>query len=298
MATMVGTIIAAIGVITPIAWDWHKSSSAIVLQHISTLTLIDANSRLKKLTLHYDNQPIENIAKMTFDLVNTGRKAILKGDLVSPPTLTFSNARILDFQVERLDPANLVYKQDIDYDKGKVALSFELLNPGDVVEFSVLLDKETTFKAEALVAGIKRLQLIDRRSNVNQRERPWRFYIVAVFTAFMLLAWLGLRMNIKKTTLLKNGLTTGTIGFPKNALPEKYMAFLLEKLSFKNTLKKFQALQHFIQSLPANQQLSVEQQRQAEYGTISLLDDPTDTYALIVVSAVILAGTYYLWSFF
>lgn len=54
LLTIIGLIIAALGIISPIAWDWHKNRAAIELQCVSRDVLFQKSEGLDKLAITYN----------------------------------------------------------------------------------------------------------------------------------------------------------------------------------------------------------------------------------------------------
>lgn len=237
---LLGLIIAIVGIITPMVWDKYRTTASLELQHLSTTTLLEKSPAIAKLKVFYDKNEIDSLSKIRFALVNTGKKPILKKDLISPPTLTFSKeANLLEFQTERLSPENLEFHPEMNRSAQTVSLSFPLLNPSDVIEFSILLGGHLPdYKMEARIAGIKKLKIIDRAKELEKQPKriSWTVYLVGVLTFFMIIMIVSSSIpeSIRETKTIRRYLSPGA-ELPKCRNKSDYLQFIRKELSYMRT---------------------------------------------------------------
>ena len=128
-----GLLLAGLGIITPIIWDYYKTKSAIELHLLSTLALLDTTNKLnpEKLIITYDKKGVQNISKMQFRLTNIGAIPLRASDLEDPPTLIFpDDTQVLEFQKDRVAPENLEFTHTIDQTKRKLTIGFRIGSKG------------------------------------------------------------------------------------------------------------------------------------------------------------------------
>lgn len=242
-AVVLGLLTAVVGIIAPMAWDQYRTKASLELQHLSTTTLLEKSPAMAKLKIFYDNNEIDSLSKIRFALVNAGKKPILKKDLISPPTLTFSKgANLLELQTERLSPENLEFRPELNCSTRSVSLSFPLLNPSDVIEFSILLaGRLPDYKAEARIAGIKELKIVDRAKELEKQPKriSWSVYLVGFFTfcCILVLVFLAIPQSIKETKTMRRYLSPGA-ELPKYHNKSDYLQFIRQELSYLGTKYK------------------------------------------------------------
>ncbi|MDB2705432.1 hypothetical protein N9Y67_02700 [Pseudomonadota bacterium] len=105
--TIFGLLLASIGIVAPIAWDWWSSSSGLTLTPLQETVLVEKKANVDDLEIIYKGSRVENLSKVVFSLKNTGRLPIVKDDLIEPLNLTFSSGSILNATIESTNPSNL-----------------------------------------------------------------------------------------------------------------------------------------------------------------------------------------------
>jgi hypothetical protein len=163
LATTIGLIIGAVGVLAPISWDWYKSRSALELQLLSNSLLVSPVTGAEKLNFVYDGQPVTSLTRLEFGLANTGRTPIREADIVSPPVINLQPAKIVDAQIGQLRPGNLQVQSTENNDGHSISLRFPLLNPGDSFHLTLLVSAgRPEISSDARIAGISELGFVDR----------------------------------------------------------------------------------------------------------------------------------------
>lgn len=163
----ISLIIAILGVILPIAWDYYSGQKGISLTLMSQNQLISASTGVEGIEISYKGTKLTALSKVVFLIENTGSKPILQSEVVSPVKITVSeNANILDAMVDSKVPNNIdffVKKSPKD-----VVIDFSLFNPGDKAFVSLLISSpesnfisspESNFFATARIAGVKGLDV-------------------------------------------------------------------------------------------------------------------------------------------
>lgn len=216
--TLLGLLLAGASVIVPIAWDNYKSETAIELQHLTTVTLVEEKHDISKLEVFYDGRKIKNLSKSLFSIVNTGNTPIIEEDVKSPLKIVFGkNSKLLDFKVEKLHPANLIFTTRIDKKENSLLTSFPLLNPSDFVQFSVITSSLTPkYRALALIKGVKKFPIVNRSSELEQKRKeiPWTIYPVGGFTILFLTVLIQLAGNDIKLRKVRTEFLKGHLEIP------------------------------------------------------------------------------------
>ena len=228
--TIFGIVVAIVGIIVPIAWDHYKSRSALELQHLATITLVEKTEGLDKLKILYDGRPITSVSRLTFALVNSGRTPIRKEDLVLAPTLRFTNTvELLEFHTERLVPNNLQVDSDLNATNLTLSLSFPLLNPSDLVQFSVLVaGRPPSYEASARIVGVNSLTVIDRAKELEKERRrvSWNVYVSGILGVFFLLGAAAIVPLYLKEVRVRRQFSSPGFQLPPMSLQVEYTAYV------------------------------------------------------------------------
>ena len=137
--TLIGLLLATVGLLIPIAWDYYRSRIRLELQHLTTSILVQPGANIEGLHISFASQVIPSLSQLEFVLLNTGSRPIRGEDLVSRPTLRFvDGVELLDVATQSVVPDNLQHTLTMDSVDRSVTLDFPLMNPGDRVRFTVL----------------------------------------------------------------------------------------------------------------------------------------------------------------
>ncbi|KAB7691836.1 hypothetical protein [Plesiomonas shigelloides] len=159
--TFVSLLVAVLGVIAPIAWDYYNAKKDISLTVVSRSIVISPSAEVEGLKVSYKGTELNTLSKTTFLIENTGSRPLLKSEVVSPIKIEVpEKIKVLDAIIDSQEPnnldVNLIRKNEV------VEVHFSLLNPSDKVFFSLLTDsKKLEFSASARVAGVSELAVFD-----------------------------------------------------------------------------------------------------------------------------------------
>ncbi|MGI2195741.1 hypothetical protein ACRN91_09080 [Shewanella baltica] len=211
--TFISLIVAILGVVVPIGWDYYSSQKGISLTLMSQSQIISANTNVDGLEISYKGTRLSSLTRLTFLIENTGNKPILESDVVSPIRITISDSiNILDTIVDSKIPSNLDFL--VTKDNQDAIMKFSLLNPGDQIFISLLVDSSVVdFSATARIAGVRGI-------NVNQ-DPPKTLSIWAIvwipvgLLSFMLLiASIGGFIQYPQEFKVKSRLKNGQLSVP------------------------------------------------------------------------------------
>lgn len=157
--TFVSLVVAILGVVVPIAWDYYSGRKGVSLTLMSHSQVISSNTAVDGLEIIYKGTKLSSLSRMTFLVENTGSKPILASDVVSPIKIeTSGKSNILDVIIDSKQPENL--EVQITNSSRSVEINFSLLNPGDTVLVSLLVDSlDKGFRATTRIAGVKDLNV-------------------------------------------------------------------------------------------------------------------------------------------
>jgi len=191
MPWVIATVVAVLGILSPIGWEYYRSRSRLELQQITSTILVEKTDRLNKLRLEYDGREITCLRMLQFLLVNSGRRPIRADDVIRPTTLTFSEGvDVLDARLDAASPANVNPSLEVLPSNRSVRVSAPLLNPDDRVLFTLFVSGPSpVLAAEARIVGVKSLTFVDRVAELKQppRRLSWTVYPVGLFTLLCLL---------------------------------------------------------------------------------------------------------------
>lgn len=138
--TIIGLVIAAIGVATPIAWDvWADPYEISLFVHSRTL-LIQRTEGVDGLRVMLLAREIDKLFSTEISIENTGRKLIQKEDIIKPLEITFIETPIIGIALKEKQPGNLEYTVK-QISATQMQLNFDLLNRGEKIILNVLTEK-------------------------------------------------------------------------------------------------------------------------------------------------------------
>jgi hypothetical protein len=250
--TVLGLILAAIGIVAPIVWDLYKSHTALQIRLISSSRLVGGGPTIDKLQFSYDGRPVAALSKLSFVLANSGRTPIRSGDIVTPPTVTLPDARVLDTHIDNVKPSNLASSTTTNSSGHSVAIAFPLLNPSDQIQFSLLVEADRPqVDVSARIAGLTALEFIDQSgvATTTRRKIPATVWIVGVFTAFCLLCVFAGIQGVGQESVIKQIVRSDLSLLPTGLKPAEYRTLILRAFpSHKKSDMK--AIENHLTSLP------------------------------------------------
>ena len=176
----------------PILWARYVGKRALEVRILSTISLLEKDPILDELVISYRDKLITNLTKTRFVVINTGKKPITEDEVRVFPTIDFGpEAEILVTKIIRTDPPYIVCSIMANQHPGKATLIFRLLNPNDLVDFSVYvtgpIEKSPTINAR--IEGIKQVSIVDKIAEQIEapRRTVWPIYIAVVFTVFLVI---------------------------------------------------------------------------------------------------------------
>lgn len=157
--TFISLLVAMLGVVVPIVWDYYSGRKGVSLTLISHSQVISSSNAVDGLEISYKGTKLSSLSRMTFLVENTGSKPILASDVVSPIKIQVSErSNVLDVIVDSRKPENLDVQTTSS--SRSVEVDFSLLNPGDTVLVSLLVDSlDKEFKATARIADVKEINV-------------------------------------------------------------------------------------------------------------------------------------------
>ena len=186
----VGLLLAAIA----ITWDYYSERRSLEVRIVSAISLLEleADPILGDLSISYKGKVIDNLTKMQFAVINTGRTPISDEEVKEFPTIDFGpKTEILHAEILREDPPNLHCRISFAASASKATFRFALLNPKDLVEFSLYVTGliQQSPLVNARIKGIKKIKVVDKTAEEVEASRRigWSFYVVSLLT-FVLLA--------------------------------------------------------------------------------------------------------------
>jgi hypothetical protein len=303
LTTLAGLVFAGLGIVVPIVWDIYKGRSKLELQQLPSITLVENRGPSDEITILYRGKKIRQLTKATFVLVNSGRTAILKEHLISPPTIRFTDgSEILDAHVDDQSPPSLGVQCQIDDSRMAASLTFPLLNPGDRAIISLTVSGSASeFSPSARIVNINQLTFVNRSNESARKSVRWPAYVVAPFTLFSLILTAILfrefpsQRRIRK--LVYSGKFTDDLrGAPKEKYEEAIKSQLL-KAGW--TSKEMAPLNAFLREVPAD--TPVPEPQHAEFASLvtRMLRAPSATLVAFWVFLILtIVGGWYVVSQF
>lgn len=231
--TILTFIVGLSSIVAPIAWDRYKSRAGLEVKETGSALLVEKTAALGKLRVEYDSKPIERVSQLSFVLSNTGRTVIRADDVVSPPTIHVRDSDLLDARVDEVSPSEMDATIEARSTENAVRVHFPLLNPGDSVHFTLLVNGSSpTWDADARIAGIKRLTVSQADPRTSEARSPltWTFYVVAFGTALSVLVFLLYLSGLGKEVAFRALMRAGVIQLPSSGNRSDYERFLRDVL--------------------------------------------------------------------
>ena len=185
IVSIITLIIALLGVIAPIVWDYYTDKKGVSLSVLSRSVIISPSTDVKGLDISYKGTKLSFLSKTVFQIENTGNRPLLSSDVVSPIRIEVQkDTSILDSIIEYKHPKNI--EVNLSQNNEVIEVTFSLLNPGDKISFSLLTNvKQINFIATARIAGVSELVVTDELSKGNS---IWDFLWIPVGCFSILLA--------------------------------------------------------------------------------------------------------------
>ncbi|MEZ6192149.1 MAG: hypothetical protein R3C45_12795 [Phycisphaerales bacterium] len=286
---LVGLVLAALGIGTPIAWDWYKNRRVFEVQYISRSSIIEDQYSLDKLTIEYDGIPIRVLSRLTCVFVNSGKTPILPDEFIAGPSLVFKpGVRILDAAIESKQPNDL--EIDLKFIKlsNVIEPNFSLMNPGDFVRVSLLVDGDPeNFDISARIVGVSKVRYVDKRIFDNNPKEAfgWTFYVVAVFTGICALLVFGGVMSYLDELAAKRKYLAEGQKLPRYEKRSEYQKYIDKQFSFDTRRK------HILDFLPVGEDviLSENQIERVEENILKLLRSNSENLGMFIVVIVLTA---------
>lgn len=207
---MIGIILAGLGIVSPIAWDWWSKQSQLVVETVSSISVIGHSQSLKNLEFTYNGKKIAELQRLNVTIKNAGRTPIAKEDIVVPLTLTLRAGEVLEANIVRQVPTNL--GGTIAVSKNSISIFFSLLNPNDEVEIEILTSgKFLGYVANARIKNIESVALGDSSRAITIRSDVGvGVYIAGIFGLVFLIGAIAMFLEIPTKTRAVASLKDGS----------------------------------------------------------------------------------------
>lgn len=240
-ATVIGLVLAALGIISPIIWDLYKGKTELTLTCEDFYPIVERKENVKELHVLYENKPVESVTRASFTIKNTGRKSLEKEDIKTPIKISF-NGKILKYNIVKMFPEKGEYDVSI-INENTVVTSFNLMNSGDYISIALLLDSsKTDFDATTRIVGVEKLKIV----NDAKEDKKWNFsrrlgitgYIVLLASSISLFVVIFLAYpEVFYESALKSKLSSAIILLKSNTSVKEIKSYL-SFLFFTKTRKQ------------------------------------------------------------
>lgn len=224
---ILGAILAVLGVVAPIGWDWWQSKTDLTLTRMQVTTLVEKRGEIDGLQILYAGKLVDNLSKIVFILENTGRTPIIASDMISPPKIEFSSGKILKAEIEEVMPANVT--AELIMDDTSIGITFDLLNPQDTIRFNALVDGQAdVYLATARARNLKLLKSTTIEDElIVKRDISWTVYPVAGASFLFIMGSIALLLELPKKNRAVRMIRHGDIVNRNAHKPEAVRTFVL-----------------------------------------------------------------------
>jgi hypothetical protein len=236
--TILGLVLAGVGIVVPMAWDWWNSRCEMTITQDQVTNLVEKKADVKGLQIYYFGNVVTSLSKATFTLANTGHTPLTRADVVASPQVVVKNATFLSASIDRTKPANLGAR--LSSQSNTVDISFDLMNPGDSVTFSVLVDSPTPiFGASARIKNIPELGFVTAQKQLTfKKDRPWSVYGVGPLAIIFVIVGFGFLLEIPKKRSQIELLSSGKGPLSFGGSNEEFRRYIGSQLSFLTGSRK------------------------------------------------------------
>lgn len=283
-------ILAILGIVIPITWDWWNRKSSLTVYHLQETNLVEKKGDVPGLTLTYEGIKIDSVTKLIFKIQNTGRIVIDSADLIKPPEIFISNAKILSASIESSWPNNL--NPTINLMNNKATIEFRLLNPNEYFIVSLLTDSNTNnYLVDARIRGISQLAIskIDEQASFISKI-TFGLGFAGFLSVIFIIAGFGLLSEIPKQNRVISLINNNQIPIRKDMPIDDVNFFINSELDFLNP----KALQSIKTIIPKNSVYLTAPQAKRITNEIRKKTDSHNGIPAIIFSFVIgFYGVYY-----
>jgi hypothetical protein len=284
LGTIAALVLAALGIIVPIGWDQYKNKASIQFRLIGMSTVVSPVSGVEKVQLAYDGRSVANVSKIDIVLSNTGRTPIRQADIVVPPQVQLLDGDVLDVRLQSVRPLGVEATFAADTGARAVSVLFPLLNPGDVVSFSILASTVTPrVRFGGRIAGVPAIAFRDDRTSVPGQRRSfgWTFYVVGVVSLFVLGLLLTMIWMLGTEHQIQSLWARGVIQIPQVEKASEMLAYI-EKGFADDKVQELAPLKGYLRGLPNDRSLT-----DAERATIARQFNAAFTNVKLVWASIV-----------
>ncbi|MGE8286724.1 MAG: hypothetical protein ACN6RG_02120 [Stenotrophomonas sp.] len=224
-----GLALAALAIVVPIIWDWWKQSSGVTVEVVSSTSVFSVQNPIGGLDFSYRGKRVDYLSQVVLRVKNSGRSPILRGDVVSPLTISVGG-ELFEGRVTDSSPANL--GATVVLQGREVLIDFPLLNPGDGFVVTVLTpERDPVVEAVARIKGVSGVDIVLPAKRSGYQKLDTIIAVVAVgliallFTSFTVI---GFFQWIKKRKFVAS-LLEGGRQFREVASSDDALGMLLKK---------------------------------------------------------------------
>lgn len=180
---VIGLIIAGLGIVSPIAWDWWKQKSQLTVQVTSIVAVVSNKNPINGLEFTYAGKKVDYLTQLVLRVENTGRTPIAKSEVVAPLVISVVGGELFEARISKKYPDNMDASLNINGDM--LEFDFSLLNSGESFEVIVL----TTANNPSILASAR----IKNISNVDVvRQQTGTYSKVDSIIAYVAMALMSL----------------------------------------------------------------------------------------------------------
>lgn len=141
IAIAFSTMIAAIAV------PWYlytigQQRAILTLRYLANQSLVNVSSNTTNVKVTVDGAEVHSPRLISVKLEDTGNTSIQSQEIRDPLSITFTTANVLKATVTDISPKELA--SSVINNGKSVTIKFDLLNPGDYIVLSILVDGNNT----------------------------------------------------------------------------------------------------------------------------------------------------------
>lgn len=163
----------------------QRQRKELSYEFILRVPLVSVWEALKgRVKILFDDQPVQSIYLVAVRILNSGNLPIISADYERPVSLCFSeNTTVVSAGVSETKPKSL--QAVIKIEGKKVVLAPVLLNGGDSITLSVLVDRFDQPSVDGRIVGVNDIRELERKSEVIPAALAFPLFFM--FTAALLI---------------------------------------------------------------------------------------------------------------
>ena len=232
--TLISLILAVAAIIVPLMYDVIVNTRKLEARVIAQISIVTKKDMFDDLSIMYKGNKLNNLSKIQFTLLNSGKMPVSKNQVYSKPEIDLGNDVDI-LKVDITNKSNSAINSAVEKEgKSKIKVSFDLLNANDYIDFIVYYTgtRNKNLSVVSNIEGLRNVTVVDNSTNVGIPSKKQRNYIIEVILLLFFLSLIIQFKNWIKYKKVKKKIYTNP-GFIDNLYSEnKFLSYVDKSLTF------------------------------------------------------------------